>query len=122
MADEDAKNVLGTPLQQCCTEPLTGFYRDGYCRTGAADTGSHVIAATITQQFLAFTKARGNDLITPRPEFNFPGLKEGDNWCLCALRWKEAYIAGVAPPVNLAATHEKALQYIPLHILQQFQW
>ena len=122
MADEDAKNVLGTPLQQCCAEPLTGFYRDGYCRTGAADTGSHVIAATITQQFLAFTKSRGNDLITPRPELNFPGLKEGDNWCLCALRWKEAYIAGVAPPVNLAATHEKALQYIPLDILRQFQW
>ena len=122
MADEDAKNVLGTPLQQCCAEPLTGFYRDGYCRTGAADTGSHVIAATITQQFLVFTKARGNDLITPRPELNFPGLKEGDNWCLCALRWKEAYIAGVAPPVNLAATHEKALQYIPLDILRQFQW
>jgi uncharacterized protein (DUF2237 family) len=122
MADEGAKNVLGTPLQQCCTEPLTGFYRDGYCRTAAADTGSHVIAATITQQFLVFTKARGNDLITPRPEFYFPGLKEGDNWCLCALRWKEAYIAGVAPPVNLAATHEKALQYIPLDILRQFQW
>jgi uncharacterized protein (DUF2237 family) len=121
MADKDAKNVLGTPLQQCCTEPLTGFYRDGYCRTGAADIGSHVIAATLTQDFLAFTKLRGNDLVTPRPEYDFPGLKAGDSWCLCALRWKEAYLAGVAPPVNLLATHEKALQYIPLNILQQFQ-
>ena len=121
MMGENAKNVLGTPLQPCCTEPLTGFYRDGYCRTGQADRGSHVIAATVTQEFLAFTELRGNDLTTPRPEYNFPGLKAGDKWCLCALRWKEAYLAGVAPPVNLAATHEKALEYIPLHILQQFQ-
>ena len=121
MADKDAKNVLGSTLVQCCTTPVTGFYRDGYCRTGDADIGSHVIAATVTQEFLAFTKSRGNDLGTPRPEFDFPGLKEGDSWCLCALRWKEAYLAGVAPPVNLLATHEKALQYIPLHILQEFQ-
>lgn len=121
MMGENAKNVLGTPLQPCCTEPLTGFYRDGYCRTGQADRGSHVIAATVTQEFLVFTELRGNDLTTPRPEYNFPGLKAGDKWCLCALRWKEAYLAGVAPPVNLAATHEKALEYIPLHILQQFQ-
>lgn len=121
MADENAKNVLGTPLKQCGTKPLTGFYRDGYCRTGEIDTGTHVIAATVTQEFLEFTKSHGNDLITPRPEYNFPGLKPGDNWCLCALRWKEAYLAGVAPPVNLEATHEKALQYIPLHILEQFK-
>ena len=121
MADENAKNVLGTPLQRCSTEPLTGFYRDGFCRTGKADSGSHVIAATLTQEFLSFTQLRGNDLSTPRPEYNFPGLKPGDSWCLCALRWKEAYMAGVAPPVNLAATHEKALEYIPLHILQEFQ-
>jgi uncharacterized protein (DUF2237 family) len=121
MADENAKNVLGTPLQRCSTEPLTGFYRDGFCRTGKADSGSHVIAATLTQEFLSFTLSRGNDLSTPRPEYNFPGLKPGDSWCLCALRWKEAYMAGVAPPVNLAATHEKALEYIPLHILQEFQ-
>jgi uncharacterized protein (DUF2237 family) len=121
MVNKDEKNVLGTALEQCCTAPLTGFYRDGYCRTGKSDTGSHVIAATVTQEFLAFTLSRGNDLMTPRPEFNFPGLKAGDSWCLCALRWKEAYMAGVAPPVNLAATHEKALEYIPLHILQQFQ-
>jgi uncharacterized protein (DUF2237 family) len=121
MANEHEKNVLGTPLEQCCIAPLTGFYRDGYCRTGEEDVGSHVIAATMTQEFLAFTKLRGNDLTTPHPEYNFPGLKAGDGWCLCALRWKEAYMAGVAPPVNLAATHEKALQYIPLHILQQFK-
>ena len=121
MADKDAKNVLGTPLQQCSTKPLTGFYRDGYCRTGEADTGTHVVAATVTQEFLDFTQSRDNDLVTPRPEYNFPGLKPGDCWCLCALRWKEAYTAGVAPPVNLEATHEKALEYIPLHILQQFK-
>lgn len=121
MADKDAKNVLGTPLQQCSTKPLTGFYRDGYCRTGERDTGTHVIAATVTQEFLDFTQLRGNDLITPHPEYNFPGLKPGDCWCLCALRWKEAYTAGVATPVNLEATHEKALEYIPLDILQQFK-
>ena len=121
MADKDAKNVLGTPLQQCSTKPLTGFYRDGYCRTGEGDTGTHVIAATVTQKFLDFTKLRGNDLITPHPEYNFPGLKPGDCWCLCALRWKEAYTAGVAPPVNLEATHEKALEFIPLDILKQFK-
>jgi len=121
MADKDAKNVLGTPLQQCSTKPLTGFYRDGYCRTGDGDTGTHVIAATVTQEFLDFTQLRGNDLITPHPEYNFPGLKPGDCWCLCALRWKEAYSAGVATPVNLEATHEKALEYIPLDILQQFK-
>ena len=121
MADKDAKNVLGSPLQQCSTKPLTGFYRDGYCRTGEGDTGTHVIAATVTQEFLDFTKLRGNDLITPHPEYNFPGLKPGDCWCLCALRWKEAYTAGVAPPVNLKATHEKALKYIPLDTLQQFK-
>ena len=121
MANENEKNVLGTPLEQCCIAPLTGFYRDGYCRIGEEDMGSHVIAATMTQEFLAFTKSRGNDLTSPRSEYNFPGLKVGDDWCLCALRWKEAYMAGVAPPINLAATHEKALQYVPLHILQQFK-
>ena len=121
MADKDAKNVLGTPLQQCSTKPLTGFYRDGYCRTGEGDTGTHLIAATVTQEFLDFTQLRGNDLITPHPEYNFPGLKPGDCWCLCALRWKEAYTAGVAPPVNLDATHEKALEFIPVDILKQFK-
>ncbi len=108
MADKNARNVLGKPLEQCCKNPLTGFYRDGYCRSGKEDRASHVIAATVTQEFLLFSQLRGNDLITPRPEYNFPGLKPGDCWCLCALCWKEAYLAGVAPPLNLAATHEKA--------------
>ncbi len=115
MADEDAKNTLRTPLQQCCKEPLTGFYRDGYCRTDVKDTGSHLIAASVTQKFLDFTKSRGNNLLTPRPASNFPGLKKEDQWYLCAFRWKEAYMAGIAPSVNLAATHEKAL-----HIRPQF--
>lgn len=121
MADEQAKNIMGAPLMQCSIKPLTGFYRDGYCRTGEADTGSHVVSAIVTQEFLDFTKSRGNDLQTPRPELNFPGLKPGDRWCLCALRWREAEEAGVAPPVVLEATHEKALKYIPLKTLQKYQ-
>jgi uncharacterized protein (DUF2237 family) len=121
MADENARNVLGNLLEQCSTQPMTGFYRDGYCRTGEADTGSHVIAAIVTEEFLEFTKSRGNDLQTARPEYNFPGLKPGDGWCLCALRWREAHEAGVAPPIKLEATHEKALKYISLEILKQYQ-
>ncbi len=121
MADELEKNVLGAPLQLCCIEPKTGFYRDGYCRTGEADTGSHVIAAIITDEFLEFTKSRGNDLQTPRPLYDFPGLKAGDRWCLCALRWQEAHEAGLAPPVVLEACHEKALKYIPLEILKKYR-
>ena len=121
MADEDAKNVLGEPLQHAASKHITGFYRDGYCRTGTADTGSHVVAAQVTQAFLDFTKSRGNDLVTPRPESNFPGLQAGDRWCLCALRWKEADDAGVAPPVDLNATHEKALKFIPLETLKKYQ-
>lgn len=119
MADENAKNVLGTPLQQCCTKPMTGFYRDGYCHTGEADSGTHVIAAIVTQEFLDFTRSRGNDLQTARPIYDFPGLKPGDVWCLCALRWKEAHEAGMAPPIKLEATHEKALVYIPLETLKK---
>lgn len=106
------KNVLQTELQSCCTNPLTGFYRDGYCRTGPQDTGRHIVCAIMTAEFLAFSKSRGNDLITPLPHYQFPGLKPGDQWCLCALRWKEALEAGVAPPVILEATHEKALDYV----------
>lgn len=106
------KNVLATPLQPCCTDPMTGFYRTGTCQTGPRDTGSHVVCAIMTEEFLSYTKAQGNDLSTPRPEYDFPGLKPGDGWCLCALRWKEAYDAGVAPPVKLEATHEAALKYI----------
>ncbi len=121
MQDAEAKNVLGKPLEECCTAPLTGFYRDGYCRTGKADSGSHVVAAIVTDEFLEFTKSRGNNLQTARPEYDFPGLKEGDGWCLCALRWKEAEEASVAPPVKLQATHKKALKYIPLETLKKYQ-
>jgi uncharacterized protein (DUF2237 family) len=112
-------NVLGEELQCCCTEPMTGFYRDGYCRTGEQDTGRHVICAQVTRPFLEFTYAMGNDLMTPRPEFRFPGLQPGDKWCLCALRWKEAYAAGVAPPVYLACTHVRALDFVTLAQLQE---
>lgn len=112
------KNVLGTALQCCCTNPMTGFFRDGFCKTNQFDEGRHVICAIITQAFLDFTLSRGNDLITPNPTYNFPGLQAGDKWCLCALRWKEAYEAGVAPPVVLACTHEKALDYVSLAMLQ----
>lgn len=111
-------NVLGTALESCCFDPLTGFYRDGYCRTGDFDTGRHVICARITQAFLDFTLSRGNDLITPRPDYRFPGLQEGDQWCLCALRWREALEAGVAPPVILEACDINALNYVGLEDLQ----
>ncbi len=111
------KNVLGTPLETCCTAPMTGYYRDGMCSTGAEDTGVHVVCAQVTEEFLAFTKSRGNDLSTPM--FNFPGLKPGDRWCLCASRWKEALDAGVAPPVVLASTHASALEYMTLDELKQ---
>ena len=112
------KNVLGTDLQIAGTNPLTGYYRDGFCSTGESDSGVHVIAATLTDDFLAFSKSQGNDLITPFPQYNFPGLKAGDNWCLCALRWKEALDAGVAPPVILEATHEKALEFATIEELK----
>ena len=112
------KNVLGSDLQIAGTNPLTGYYRDGFCSTGESDRGVHVIAATITDEFLQFSKSKGNDLITPIPEYNFPGLKAGDCWCLCALRWKESFDAGVAPPVILEATHEKALEFATIEELK----
>ena len=115
------KNVLGGELVLHCHSPKTGFYRDGFCRTGEADNGSHVIAAIVTDEFLEFTKSRGNDLQTPSPMYDFPGLKAGDRWCLCALRWREAHEAGVAPPIVLEACHEKALKYIPLETLKKYQ-
>jgi uncharacterized protein (DUF2237 family) len=121
MSNDISKNVFGTKLELCCTSPLTGFYRDGFCRTGPGDIGTHVIAATVTEEFLKFTKEQGNDLQTPRPEFNFPGLKPGDSWCLCVSRWLDAEKAGVAPPVNLLATNEKALQYVSLEKLKEYQ-
>ena len=112
------KNVLGTALQIAGTEPVTGYYRDGFCSTGDSDIGVHVVAAFVTEEFLQFSKSQGNNLITPAPHYNFPGLKAGDCWCLCARRWKEAYDAGVAPPVKLEATHEKALEFATLEELR----
>jgi hypothetical protein len=115
------KNVLGTELKCCCLKPLTGFYRDGYCKTGAEDRGSHTICIRVTDEFLAFSKSRGNDLSTPRPEFQFPGLVDGDKWCLVAMRWQEALEAGAAPDVILEATHEAALQFVSLEDLRKYQ-
>lgn len=119
MTQEIAKNILGEKLQSCCTNPMTGFLRDGYCNTNKMDQGSHLVCAIMTHEFLAFTKSQGNDLSTPRPEYEFPGLRAGDIWCLCALRWKQAYSAGVAPPLKPEATHEKALEYIDKSVLEQ---
>jgi uncharacterized protein (DUF2237 family) len=113
------KNVLGENLELCCSSPVTGFYRDGFCQTGDRDIGMHVICAQVTDEFLDYTKAQGNDLRTPAPMSNFGGLKAGDRWCLCALRWKEALKAGVAPPVDLAATHEVALKIVSLDQLKK---
>ncbi|NBC24950.1 MAG: DUF2237 family protein [Bacteroidetes bacterium] len=114
------KNVFGEPLQSCCKDPLTGYFRDGYCKTDASDRGTHTVCAVVTKAFLRFSKSKGNDLMTPRPQYQFPGLKPGDKWCLCALRWKEAYEAGVAPKVVLEATNEKTLEYIPLKDLVKY--
>jgi uncharacterized protein len=111
-------NVLGGELNDCSHAPLTGFFRDGCCRTDAADRGSHTVCAVMSVAFLRFSLSRGNDLITPRPEFRFPGLKAGDRWCVCALRWKEAFEAGVAPLVDLHATHHSALKMIGLEALE----
>lgn len=108
------KNVLGGPLLACSYAPLTGFFRDGCCKTGPEDLGTHVVCAKVTAEFLAFSAERGNDLSTPRPEYRFAGLKPGDRWCLCANRWLEALNAGVAPPVVLASTHQKVLKLISL--------
>ncbi|MDF5713940.1 MAG: DUF2237 domain-containing protein [Rhizonema sp. NSF051] len=115
----EANNVLGGKLEICCTSPLTGYYRDGLCRTGGQDFGSHVICAQMTSEFLEFTKSQGNDLSTPVPDAQFPGLKAGDRWCLCASRWLEAFDAGVAPPVILSATHPRALEVVTLDDLKK---
>ncbi len=114
-----ATNVLGTPLQGCSDDPLTGFYRDGFCHTGEQDTGTHVVCAEVDEAFLRYTRSRGNDLSTPIPAFRFPGLKPGDRWCLCALRWREALDAGLAPPLVLEATHWRALDYLDRATLQK---
>jgi uncharacterized protein (DUF2237 family) len=113
-----AKNVRGQPLAVCCMEPRTGFYRNGFCDTGAGDDGIHVVCARMTAEFLQFSKRRGNDLSRPVPEWGFPGLTPGDCWCLCVARWQEALRAGVAPPVNLDATHISALEFVSLEELE----
>lgn len=111
------KNVFGESLQVCCTSPMTGYYRDGFCRTDEHDQGRHTVCAIMTEEFLSFSKSKGNDLSTPIPEYQFSGLKAGDQWCLCALRWKEAFDAGMAPLVVLEATNEKTLDYVQLNDL-----
>ncbi|MDG4555071.1 MAG: DUF2237 domain-containing protein [Candidatus Competibacter sp.] len=115
-----AKNALGGRLETCCTSPMTGFTRTGKCETGPQDPGRHAICVQVSTEFLAFSKARGNDLSTPVPEFAFPGLRPGDRWCLCAARWKEALDAGMAPRVLLTATHEAALEVVSLKDLKQY--
>jgi len=115
--NQDPLNVLGTPLVPCSYDPLTGYYRDGCCNTDEHDLGSHVICAKVTQAFLDFSLQHGNDLVTPRPAHRFAGLKAGDRWCLCALRWKQAYEAGVAPTVVLESTHIRALNYLTLEMV-----
>lgn len=117
----EAKSVLGTVLEQCGCNPMTGFFRDGYCHTQSQDVGRHTVCAIVTDEFLQFTRGRGNDLSTPAPQYGFPGLKAGDRWCLCVARWKEAFDAGVAPPVILEATHELALQTVSLEELRTKQ-
>ena len=117
-----ARNVIGTVLVECSTSPLTGYFRDGCCHTGAQDFGVHVVCARVTAEFLEFSTSRGNDLSTPRPALGFPGLKPGDRWCLCAARWREALDAGVAPPVVLEATHVSALEFADLADLKVHAW
>jgi uncharacterized protein (DUF2237 family) len=117
MQVQEPQNVLGEALQSCSKDPVTGFYRTGRCETGPDDRGRHVVCAEMTDEFLRFTQTQGNDLTTPRPEWNFPGLQPGDRWCLCAARWEEALDAGVAPPVHLGATHQNALNRLDLQDL-----
>ena len=118
----DVMNVLGQALVPCSYDPLTGYFRDGCCKTDATDTGSHLICARVTAEFLTFSQERGNDLSTPRPEYRFKGLKAGDRWCLCATRWVEAYAAGVAPPVVMESTHAGALRFVTLEQLEKHRF
>ena len=112
-----ARNVLGSELVPCSYDPLTGYFRDGCCNTDASDRGSHVVCAVVTDEFLEYSKSRGNDLSTPRPEYRFAGLRDGDRWCLCAMRWREALSEGIAPEVVLECSHEKALDFVSLEHL-----
>jgi uncharacterized protein len=115
------RNVFGEPLVPCSFDPMTGFFRDGRCRTHADDTGTHVVCAVMTEEFLEFSLSQGNDLVTPVPEWGFPGLAPGDQWCLCALRWSEALAAGVAPPVVLESTNRNALDLIDIEVLYRYR-
>ena len=117
---DEALNVFGEPLESCSEDPLTGFFRDGCCNTNDQDVGSHTVCIAVTKEFLEYSRFRGNDLSTPMPEYDFPGLAEGDRWCLCAARWKEAYEQDVAPRVHLTRTHKKALEIVPIDILRRF--
>jgi uncharacterized protein len=116
-----AKNVLGQPLVACSFDPLTGFFRDGCCKTNDEDTGSHLVCAVVTDDFLAFSKKTGNDLSTPRPQWNFPGLKAGDQWCVCVNRWVEAHEAGHAPKLRLESTHSRALEVVSIEVLRAYE-
>jgi len=116
----NARNALGLPLEPCSESPLTGFTRSGSCETGSQDIGSHTVCVQVTREFLHFSREKGNDLVTPRPEFGFPGLTPGDRWCLCAARWKQAFNAGCAPRVLLRATHERALELIAIADLKRY--
>jgi hypothetical protein len=117
---EKQKNVLGEEIETCCESPITGFFRDGFCHTDDTDEGVHTVCVSMTKDFLEFSKSKGNDLSTPRPEFNFPGLKEGDSWCLCAERWVEAYEVSMAPKLYIKRTNLRTLDIVPLDILKKF--
>ena len=117
---EKQKNVFGEEIETCCESPITGFFRDGFCHTDDTDEGVHTICVSMTEDFLEFSKSKGNDLSTPRPEFNFPGLKEGDSWCLCAERWVEAYEVSMAPKLYIKRTNLRTLDIVPLEILKKF--
>ena len=116
----EQRNVFGEPIGECCTKPVTGFYRTGSCETGPEDVGVHTVCTRVDADFLAFSREAGNDLSTPVPDFGFPGLKPGDCWCLCAARWLDAFSAGKAPRVRLAATHEATLEIVPLELLKKY--
>ncbi|PCJ46397.1 MAG: hypothetical protein COA99_02785 [Moraxellaceae bacterium] len=120
MKKDEALNVFGEPLESCSEDPLTGFFRDGCCNTNDQDVGSHTVCIAVSKDFLEYSRFRGNDLSTPMPEYDFPGLAEGDRWCLCAARWKEAYDQDMAPRVHLTRTHKKALEIVPIEILRRF--
>jgi hypothetical protein len=119
-AADPSLNVFDEALESCSDNPMTGFFRDGCCNTSDDDVGSHTVCVQVTSEFLEFSRFRGNDLSTPRPEFGFAGLKPGDHWCLCAARWKEAQEAGMAPRVYLRCTHKRALEIVPLHVMRRY--